>query len=52
VASVFYQTLFGHHESRWEEGQMAAALRKAVMAVRADDMEMPLNWAQFVHYGP
>ncbi|KAK0725661.1 hypothetical protein B0H67DRAFT_571093 [Lasiosphaeris hirsuta] len=23
-----------------------------VMAVRAKERNMPLNWAQFVHYGP
>jgi hypothetical protein len=30
---------------------VALALREAVMAVRAEDMDMPLNWAQFVHFG-
>ncbi|GKU10360.1 unnamed protein product [Fusarium langsethiae] len=31
--------------------EVASALHKAVMAVRAEDLSMPLNWAQFVHYG-
>jgi len=31
---------------------VAAALQKAVMAVRVKERSMPLNWAQFVHYGP
>jgi hypothetical protein len=30
---------------------VARALQEAVMAVRAQDLEMPLNWAQFVHFG-
>jgi hypothetical protein len=32
-------------------GEGASALQEAVMAVRAEDINMPLNWAQFVHYG-
>jgi CHAT domain-containing protein len=52
VANGFYSSLFGQGELRWKDGEIAAALREAVMAVRADDMGMPLNWAQFVHYGP
>ncbi|SPJ80269.1 uncharacterized protein FTOL_08661 [Fusarium torulosum] len=31
--------------------EVASALQEAVMAVRAEDLSMPLNWAQFVHYG-
>ena len=27
------------------------ALHEAVTAVRAEDITMPLNWVQFVHYG-
>jgi CHAT domain-containing protein len=52
VASAFYSSLFKQGESRWRDGQMAVSLREAVMKVRAGDMGMPLNWAQFVHYGP
>ncbi len=52
VAGEFYSSLFEQGKSRWQDGQMAAALREAVMGVRAGDMTMPLNWAQFVHYGP
>jgi hypothetical protein len=51
VASGFYSFLFRQEESRWQDEKMALALRAAVMKVRAD-METPLNWAQFVHYGP
>ncbi|KAH7232458.1 CHAT domain-containing protein [Fusarium solani] len=52
VASGFYSSLFGQGESRWQDEQTAAALRETVMKVRVGDMEMPLNWAQYVHYGP
>jgi hypothetical protein len=30
---------------------VASALQDAVMTVRAHDPEMPLDWAQFVHFG-
>jgi CHAT domain-containing protein len=52
VASGFYSSLF-EHNGLSESGarQVAWALREAVMAVRAKDMDMPLNWAQFVHFG-
>jgi hypothetical protein len=36
----------------WDNDDIAAVLRKAVMAVRAKERSQPLNWAQFVHYGP
>ena len=54
VASRFYRALFGRGEARWKDGEIAAAFREAVMAIRDDEMLMglPLNWAQFVHYGP
>lgn len=52
VARTFYSTLFGQGGSRWHDGEMAAALREAVLVVRAEEMTLPLNWAQFVHYGP
>lgn len=51
VAGGFSSSLFEQGESRWQDGQMAAALREAVMRVRAGDMAMPLDWTQFVHYG-
>ncbi|KAM0710540.1 hypothetical protein Q7P35_002211 [Cladosporium inversicolor] len=52
VTRGFYTSLF-EHEGLPESGarQVAGALREAVMAVRAEDMDMPLNWAQFVHFG-
>jgi len=52
VASRFYSSLFEHKgvpESG--AGRVAWALQEAVMAARAEDMDMPLNWAQFVHFG-
>jgi tetratricopeptide (TPR) repeat protein len=52
VARGFYSSVFGQGEGGWRDGEMAAALREAVMAVRGDEMETPLHWAQFVHYGP
>jgi hypothetical protein len=52
VANGFYSVLFRQGELLWEKGEMALALREAVMLARAEEMEMPLNWAQFIHYGP
>ncbi|KAM0710543.1 hypothetical protein Q7P35_002214 [Cladosporium inversicolor] len=52
VACHFYSSLFAHKGSPVTEGRSVAwALHEAVMAVRAEDMDMPLDWAQFVHYG-
>jgi hypothetical protein len=51
VATSFYSSLFSQEgQPRFEGRQVALALQKAVMAVRAADMDMPLNWAQFVHF--
>jgi hypothetical protein len=52
VVSLFYSYLFdqsgvSHPEAR----ALACALQEAVKAIHADDMDMPLNWAQFVHFG-
>ena len=52
IASKFYEKLFGHEKLDWDSGVTAEALREAVMVAREDDLRMPLNWAQFVHYGP
>ncbi len=52
VAGGFYNALLGQGGMRWDNDDVAAALRKAVMAIRAKEWSMPLNWAQFVHYGP
>jgi hypothetical protein len=30
---------------------VARALHEAVITLRAKDLDMPLNWAQFVHFG-
>ena len=52
VASGFYSSLFTNKAvPEWGARRVAWALREAVMAVRAEDMDMPLNWAQFVHFG-
>jgi tetratricopeptide (TPR) repeat protein len=52
VARVFYSSLFKHKGvPELESRRVAWALREAVMKVRAKDMDMPLNWAQFVHFG-
>ncbi|KAM7182922.1 CHAT domain containing protein, partial [Rhypophila sp. PSN 637] len=52
VASGFYTTLLGKGGMRWHNDDVAAALLKAVNLVRENERSMPLNWAQFVHYGP
>lgn len=49
VAAKFYSLVL-----RGEKGasrEPARALRDAVIALRDEDPEMPLLWAQFVHYG-
>jgi CHAT domain-containing protein len=44
VARQFYSSVL---RRLWE-----TALQEAVIGVRAEDINMPLNWTQFVHYGP
>ncbi|KAN0078521.1 CHAT domain containing protein [Elaphomyces granulatus] len=51
VARRFYSSLFQQNWSATGSGEVASALQEAVVAVRAEDITMPLNWAQFVHYG-
>ncbi|KAN0071690.1 CHAT domain containing protein [Elaphomyces granulatus] len=48
VASRFYLSVLQQSSGN---GEVASALQEAVMAVRAEDINMPLNWALFVHYG-
>jgi tetratricopeptide (TPR) repeat protein len=50
VAGGFYKSLL-RNETRWDGREIAMAVRDAVMKVREADMEMPLVWAQFVHFG-
>ena len=50
VARRFYSSVLRQSWLATGNG-VASALQEAVMAVRAEDMDMPLNWAQFVHYG-
>jgi hypothetical protein len=42
VASRFYSSLFRQEELWWKSGEVALALREAVIAARADDISMPL----------
>ncbi|PHH91989.1 hypothetical protein CDD83_9436 [Cordyceps sp. RAO-2017] len=51
VARRFYSSFLGREGLGWRDGAVARSLREAVVAVRSDDYDMPLNWAQFVHYG-
>jgi hypothetical protein len=52
VASLFYSYLFNQSSVLHSEARsVACALQEAVKAIRADDMDMLLNWAQFVHFG-
>lgn len=52
LACEFYQSLFlRQRPTGWEDNDIAYAMRDAVMAVRDEEMEMPLAWAQFVHFG-
>ena len=51
VARRFYSSVLQRSWSATGNGEVASALQEAVMAVRAEDINMPLNWAQFVHYG-
>ncbi|KAL2195348.1 CHAT domain-containing protein [Corynascus similis CBS 632.67] len=49
VASKFYESLQGG--IGWDGRAVAWAVREVVLAVRKAEMEMPLTWAQFVHFG-
>ncbi|KAH6986677.1 hypothetical protein EDB80DRAFT_756432 [Ilyonectria destructans] len=51
VAKRFYSLVLQGNQSAINNNEVASALQDAVMAVRAEDLSMPLNWAQFVHYG-
>ena len=51
VAREFYSSIFRHAQLALQNGEVASALQEAVMLVRAADLSMPLNWAQFVHFG-
>ncbi|KAK7214327.1 hypothetical protein V2G26_002330 [Clonostachys chloroleuca] len=49
VSKRFYSSIFKGNQP--VINNVASALQKAVMEVRAEDLDTPLNWAQFVHYG-
>ncbi|KAK3906569.1 CHAT domain-containing protein [Staphylotrichum tortipilum] len=51
VASGFYQSLLQRRGAGWDGGEVAWAVREAVMAVREAEMDQPLVWAPFVHFG-
>lgn len=51
VAKEFYGSLLRRDGAGWTDRDVASALREAVMVVKTADFDMPLNWAQFVHYG-
>jgi hypothetical protein len=44
---LFDQSSVSHSEAI----SLVCALQEAVKALRADDMDMPLNWARFLHFG-
>jgi tetratricopeptide (TPR) repeat protein len=50
VSKRFYSLVLQRNQSVINN-KVASALQEAVMAVRAENLSMPLNWAQFVHYG-
>ncbi|KAH7114709.1 CHAT domain-containing protein [Dactylonectria estremocensis] len=50
VSKRFYSLVLQRNQSVINN-KVASAVQEAVMAVRAEDLSMPLNWAQFVHYG-
>ncbi|KAI3571141.1 CHAT domain-containing protein [Fusarium oxysporum f. sp. albedinis] len=49
VSRRFYSLVLKRNQSAINK--VASALQAAVIAVRAEDISMPLNWAHFVHYG-
>ncbi|KAK8144211.1 hypothetical protein G3M48_006156 [Beauveria asiatica] len=51
VARKFYSRVLQRSEPTLGSRSVALALQEAVMEVRAKQVRMPLNWAQFVHYG-
>ncbi|KAH7115651.1 CHAT domain-containing protein [Dactylonectria macrodidyma] len=51
VAKRFYSLVLRGNQSAINNNEVALALQEAVIAMRAGDLDMPLNWAQFVHYG-
>lgn len=50
VATKFYSLVLSPEGDKINR-EPARALRDAVMSLRDEDAEMPLLWAQFVHYG-
>ncbi|KAI0109669.1 CHAT domain-containing protein [Nemania sp. FL0031] len=51
VASEFYGNLFQRRPTGWTGYEVAWAVHEAVMRARRADIGMPLEWAQFVHFG-
>jgi CHAT domain-containing protein len=50
VAKDFYTALLGR-AMWWEGGNVGEVMRGAVMKLRAQQIDRPLIWAPFVHYG-
>ncbi|KAK2471360.1 hypothetical protein H9L39_17591 [Fusarium oxysporum f. sp. albedinis] len=50
VSKRFYSLVLQRNQAVINN-KVASALQEAVMAVRAENLSMPLTWAQFVHYG-
>jgi CHAT domain-containing protein len=51
VASEFYRLLLLQRGNGGQGKEVAATVQKAVLSVREENRELPLYWAQFVHYG-
>jgi hypothetical protein len=51
IAVGFYRILLKKSTDS-DELDVVSIFREVVMAARDEDREMPLTWAQFVHYGP
>ncbi|KAF2722835.1 hypothetical protein K431DRAFT_283659 [Polychaeton citri CBS 116435] len=51
VAKQFYDSILSHGGENAQQRDIALALQNAVLKIREEDMDMPLNWAPFVHFG-
>ena len=51
VAGEFYRLLLRPGATGRDRGAVAAAIQGAVLKLRDEFMDVPLFWAQFVHYG-
>ncbi|KAJ2974621.1 hypothetical protein NQ176_g5957 [Zarea fungicola] len=51
VAARFYRKLLRSCGTEWSNFDIALALHEAVLVVREKELDMPLKWAPFVHFG-